>query len=112
RKICLSWDSSKKFFPHNKMVLTGNPIIHTNPTNEIQKYKKIQPDLPLLVIVGGSQGSHALNILMESIFPKLLENFQIIHQTGDAKEFNDFERLEKQKKQLSDALQQRYVITK
>lgn len=112
KKVCISWESSQKFFPKNKIVLTGNPIIHGAPSQDIEKYKKLHSDLPLLVIVGGSQGSHAINMLIESILPKLLEKFQIIHQTGDAKEFGDFERLQKQKSYFSENLQERYGITK
>lgn len=106
RKICISWDSSIKFFPQNKTVLTGNPI-----RREITQISKTdtQNSKPLIYITGGSLGSHAINLLAQACLGKLLENYDVIHQTGDAKEFNDFERLEELK---SNAGYKNYIVKK
>ncbi|OGH08346.1 MAG: hypothetical protein A2171_00180 [Candidatus Levybacteria bacterium RBG_13_35_9] len=110
-KICISWQSSFKFFPKSKTLLTGLPI-----KKEIVSAKKIiskaqKQDLPFLYITGGSLGSHKLNKLVEEILPKLLENFYIFHQTGDS-EFHDYERLRVLKNNLREELSKRYEITK
>lgn len=106
RKICVSWDSSIKFFPQKKIVLTGNPI-----RREITQISKTDTEnsKPLIYITGGSLGSHAINLLVQACLGKLLENYDVIHQTGDAKEFNDFERLEELKSNVG---YKNYIVKK
>jgi UDP-N-acetylglucosamine--N-acetylmuramyl-(pentapeptide) pyrophosphoryl-undecaprenol N-acetylglucosamine transferase len=110
--ICLSWDSSLEHFPKEKSVITGNPAVSEifHETSQTTYVKK--SNLPLLVIVGGSLGSHAINALVERVLNQLLEQFQILHQTGDAKEFADYDRLYEKKDLLPKELQERYTLTK
>lgn len=110
KKICISWQSSEKFFPKNKVVLTGNPLREYQVSSI--KYKVSEEDLPLIYITGGSSGSHPINVLIEGCITKLLQNYRVIHQTGDAKEFMDFERLDELKKSLESKCQKRYILTK
>lgn len=91
RKICISWKTSEDSFPKEKTVLTGNPI-----RKEIIQAQATEPkknSIPTIYITGGSLGSHSINQLVEGSLHRLSKNFRIIHQTGDAKEFKDFERL-------------------
>lgn len=110
KKVFISWESSKKFFPRDKTVLTGNPVRKYKVSGV--KYKVSEEDLSLVYITGGSSGSHAINILIEGCIRKLLEKYKIIHQTGDAREYGDFERLEKLKASLPENMQKRYTLTK
>lgn len=90
-KVCISWKSSENSFPKEKIVLTGNPIrkeIIQALTNDSK-----QSSIHTIYITGGSLGSHALNQLVEGSLNRLSKSLRIIHQTGDAKEFKDFERL-------------------
>lgn len=120
-KVCISWPSSKAFFPKQKTVLTGNPLPASmfNPLNPpYQGENKALPDkgglgrVPSICIIGGSAGSHAINLLIEKLLPELLEKYTIFHQTGDAQEFKDYDRLVKQKDMLPEKLQKRYTIIK
>lgn len=113
-KVCISFESSKDFFPNSKTILTGNPI-----RNEIQIQNnivrsdiKIEGKLPIIYITGGSTGSHAINDAVESCIEDLLEKASVIHQTGDAQEFKDYERLEQKKGTLSDDKKSRYRLLK
>jgi len=113
-KICISWSESEKYFSKKKTVLTGNPL-----RKEFFQNAAKAADMPgaetsdtVLYITGGSGGSHAINILVEGCVEKLLEKYTVIHQTGDAKTFGDFERLEKIKLQLPEVLQNRYILKK
>lgn len=110
-KICLSFESSTRYFPKDKTLLTGNPL-----RDEITAAKKqdvlVQGREKLLFITGGSLGSHAINVLFEGILEKLLNNYRIIHQTGDAQEFKDYDRLKAIATQLPSALQKRYYVSK
>lgn len=113
KKICISWESSAKFFPKSKTVLTGNPIrkFKIHPFDKLRA-RISNEKIPLIYITGGSSGSHAINILAETILEELLSRYKIIHQTGDAREFGDFERLKNLKEKLSEKLRSRYYLTK
>lgn len=109
-KICISWNSSRKYFPKNKVILTGNPIRKFpifNPQFSIFNNK-----LPTIYVTGGSSGSHSINVLIEGIADELLKKFNIVHQVGDAHEFNDYGRLETLRKSLPEKLRDNYVLEK
>lgn len=109
KKICISWETSRKYFPESKTVLTGNPL-QTSILNS--KPKTLKNNLPVLYFTGGSSGSHALNLLVEESLSKLLKQFRIIQQTGDAKEFGDFDRLQIAKNRLNANLDKNYHLQK
>ncbi|HSX40278.1 MAG TPA: UDP-N-acetylglucosamine--N-acetylmuramyl-(pentapeptide) pyrophosphoryl-undecaprenol N-acetylglucosamine transferase [Candidatus Saccharimonadales bacterium] len=110
KKICTSWQSSEDFFPKRKIVLTGNPI-REFPIAKFQ-FPVSDEDLPLVYITGGSLGAHVINTLVEKSLEKLLNRFRIIHQTGDAGAYHDFERLQSLQKSLDERLQKRYEAVK
>lgn len=109
KQICISWKSSERYFPKYKTILTGNPAIEKIIS---AKKEKITSTNPRIIIVGGSQGSHAINLLIEHSLERLLAKYEIFHQTGDAAEFNDFARLLEKKNNLKLELKNRYSITK
>lgn len=90
-------------FPNNsanrKIIVTGNPL-----RDEILNAKKLDGEykeifnqsrklkLPVILITGGNQGSHVINLAVEGCLQNLLKVAYIIHQTGESK-YNDFERL-------------------
>lgn len=94
KKIFISFPQTKEYFPKNKTIVSGNPI-RTCVFKKIKQPFKIIKNKPLIYITGGSLGSHSINLLVEPILPRLLNNFIIIHQTGETKEYQDFERLSK-----------------
>ncbi len=109
KKICISWESSRKYFPKEKTVLTGNPIKRVQSSEfRIQNLDH----LPVIFVTGGSSGSHVINQLIETCISNLVQKYMVIHQTGDAKEFNDYQRLSKLRLELPENLQKRYMITK
>jgi UDP-N-acetylglucosamine--N-acetylmuramyl-(pentapeptide) pyrophosphoryl-undecaprenol N-acetylglucosamine transferase len=88
--VCVSFPESAVYFK-NKAVVVGNPIrpeLFNEGNPLIDHINK-----PLVYISGGSLGSHSINVLIEKNLPELLKDFIIIHQTGNIKEYNDFERL-------------------
>ncbi len=115
-KICISWGKSEKYFPASKTVLTGNPIREFQISNfKLLPAGKAGPtlnDRKMIYVTGGSGGAHAVNTLVEGALEKLLEKYIVIHQTGDAREFGDFERLEKFKEALPKELRERYITMK
>lgn len=73
-----------------KVVLTGNPIRKLVQTVKIKK----NPGLPAVLITGGNQGSHAINLAVEDCLDSLTKIANVTHVTGDNK-FLDYERLKK-----------------
>ncbi len=82
-KICISLPQSQGFFPSEKTVLTGNPVRKT--ILELTETEKKGSGKPTLLILGGSQGAHAVNQLMVEAVQKRVADFseiRVIHQTG------------------------------
>jgi UDP-N-acetylglucosamine--N-acetylmuramyl-(pentapeptide) pyrophosphoryl-undecaprenol N-acetylglucosamine transferase len=110
KKICISWSSSRKYFPKNKVVLTGNPMRKFSILNS--KFSLFNNKLPTIYVTGGSSGSHAINVLVEEILEKLLTTYNVIHQAGAAHEYHDFHRLEQLKQSLPENLRDNYILQK
>lgn len=112
-RICISWETSLSQFPKEKTVLTGNPLlIDSSGKKDSLFFKNSQSKLPILLVAGGSSGSHALNVLLENALPVLLNEWRVMHLTGDAKEYEDFARLEKYRNSLSEPLANNYEVRK
>ncbi|MDX1918566.1 MAG: UDP-N-acetylglucosamine--N-acetylmuramyl-(pentapeptide) pyrophosphoryl-undecaprenol N-acetylglucosamine transferase [Candidatus Caenarcaniphilales bacterium] len=78
------------------VLVTGNPVrrelleLKSN-SEEIRARLGLKPDLPVLVVVGGSQGAQIINENFFAVVGDLLaENWQIIHQLGE-KQYATFE---------------------
>ncbi|MDD5739088.1 MAG: UDP-N-acetylglucosamine--N-acetylmuramyl-(pentapeptide) pyrophosphoryl-undecaprenol N-acetylglucosamine transferase [Candidatus Pacebacteria bacterium] len=75
-----------EYFPKYKTICLGNPIRLSLLGGNKEEAKKIfnLSQRPLLLILGGSQGSQTINQLILEVLPDLLDKFEIIHQTGIA----------------------------
>ena len=77
--------SNTEYFPKDKVICVGNPVRKELLEGTIEKAKelfKLKGEKPVILILGGSQGSARINNLMIEILPELLKSFEIIHQTG------------------------------
>ncbi len=110
RAVCVSWERGVKEFPKSKTVLTGNPV--RKEIVDASHKTPIVLDMPLVYITGGSLGSHAINVLVEECLEKLLSQMYIVHQTGDARNYKDFERLKHRAESLDPHLKKRYTVKK
>ena len=93
RKICVAYPDLERFFPADKIVLTGNPVrkdllsASISP-EEARRRFGLNPNLPTVLVVGGSLGALTLNESMETGISRLNEEgIQVIWQTG--KNFGD-----------------------
>lgn len=111
RKICISWESSRKFFPKNKTFLTGVPL-RIEVINSIEKRSVPRDRISQVFVTGGSSGSHFINATLRKILKPLLEKYKIIHQTGDSKAFNDYDELSRLRNGLTDSLKKNYSMKK
>ncbi|OIP75338.1 MAG: undecaprenyldiphospho-muramoylpentapeptide beta-N-acetylglucosaminyltransferase [Parcubacteria group bacterium CG2_30_36_21] len=74
-----------EFFPKEKIINLGNLVRKEILEGSKEKAKEIfelQGNKPLLLILGGSQGAQRINDIILEILPEILENFEVIHQTG------------------------------
>lgn len=87
-KVCVSYPDMEKYFPKDKIIITGNPIrkelLKLSPTKkESLDFFNLNHDKQTLLIIGGSQGAKQVNIAVAENLQKLLNlNLQIIWQTG------------------------------
>lgn len=83
-RIFLTFPETKKWFPERKTVISGNPVRGAFFT-EIREAKEGIGKFTLL-ISGGSQGAHSINMAILDAFPYLEEikdRLKIVHQTGN-----------------------------
>jgi UDP-N-acetylglucosamine--N-acetylmuramyl-(pentapeptide) pyrophosphoryl-undecaprenol N-acetylglucosamine transferase len=85
KKILVSWPTSLKHFPPNKVVLTGLPL-----RKEIFEVRsdsfQTTNNLPTLYVTAGKTGSLKINEAVKEALPELLKSINIIHQCGDYSE--------------------------
>lgn len=88
QKICVAYEGMEKFFPSEKIKLTGNPVrqdlldISLNRDEGIEFFK-LNKEKKTLLVLGGSLGARRINQLIESsldLFEKL--GLQVIWQCG------------------------------
>ena len=77
-KICVAHDGMEKYFPKEKLVVTGNPVRKTillNPNSKEYAYAhfELNPDKPILLVVGGSLGARTINEVVLAGLEKLKE---------------------------------------
>ena len=86
-KICVAYENLERFFPKDKMILTGNPVrqdlINEASKSEAVAYFKLDANKKTLLVLGGSLGARRINQLIEKELDFLLsQNIQIIWQCG------------------------------
>ena len=66
--------------------MTGQPIRleieNPAPKKEALEHFKLESDIPVILVLGGSQGAELINNTVLDALPRLIKSFQIIHQTG------------------------------
>ncbi|MBP3384833.1 MAG: undecaprenyldiphospho-muramoylpentapeptide beta-N-acetylglucosaminyltransferase [Firmicutes bacterium] len=84
-KICCNFPETLQYLPKDKAVLSGSPIrkelLEGDRLTGLQ-YAGLSANKPVILVIGGSLGSVAVNKAVRSILPKLLETYQVIHICG------------------------------
>lgn len=87
-KICVAYENLERFFPKEKMILTGNPVRQdlidvSSKREEAIAFFKLDPKKKTLLVLGGSLGARRINQLIEKELQGLLsQKVQIIWQCG------------------------------
>jgi UDP-N-acetylglucosamine--N-acetylmuramyl-(pentapeptide) pyrophosphoryl-undecaprenol N-acetylglucosamine transferase len=87
-KICVAYEGMEKYFPADKIVLTGNPVradiigSHTKRFEALAHFN-LQPNKKTILVIGGSLGARTLNeSTSQSLNHLVAEGYQLIWQTG------------------------------
>ncbi|MDR2546754.1 MAG: undecaprenyldiphospho-muramoylpentapeptide beta-N-acetylglucosaminyltransferase [Lachnospiraceae bacterium] len=83
--VCCNFPETVRLMASKKAVLTGSPI-----RDELRQGQKaaaltlcqFNEHKPVILVIGGSQGSQSINLTLRAALPMLLDDFQIIHICG------------------------------
>ncbi len=90
RRICVAYEGMEKFFPADRLLLTGNPVrADLRQANALRgeafAFFELGPATPTLLLIGGSLGARTLNQCLRAGLQALAEQgIQVIWQTGKA----------------------------
>lgn len=81
RRICVAYDGMEKFFPANKIIMTGNPVRQNLLAEKPEREQTIRsfglnPEKKTILILGGSLGARTIN-------NTLIAGLQLIRRTTD-----------------------------
>jgi len=86
--ICVAYDNMERFFPADKIVMTGNPVREAITACDLDKEEAMRqlgfdPGKPLVAVVGGSLGARTINEAMKASIDRIASaGAQILWQTG------------------------------
>ncbi len=88
-KVCVAYEGMARFFPSDRIVLTGNPVRQTllecdATPDEARRQLGLQPGVPTILVVGGSLGARTVNNAMIKGLEYLAgeSDVQVLWQTG------------------------------
>ena len=89
KRICVAYDNMERFFPKERIVMTGNPLRGRFSAEGVDRaealaYYGFTADMPVILVVGGSLGTRTLNEMMKAWIVTLDGEapVQVIWQTG------------------------------
>jgi len=85
-RVAISFEKAKKYFNKKKTAVIGHPIDpdfdNILPDEEIFTKFNLEKDKPIILVLGGSQGSLKINEVVIYSLDKLLMFSQVVHQLG------------------------------
>lgn len=90
KRICVAYPGMDRFFPADKIKLTGNPVRSDIQFADSQvaagrQQFGLRADQPTLLVIGGSQGARTINESLEAGLSRFVDvGVQVIWQTGPA----------------------------
>jgi UDP-N-acetylglucosamine--N-acetylmuramyl-(pentapeptide) pyrophosphoryl-undecaprenol N-acetylglucosamine transferase len=85
KRIAVSYPEAAKYFPPEKTAVVGNPIrreVLFPAKAGAHEFLGLDKNIPIIFVVGGSQGAVRINDVVLDILPQLLTDYQVIHQVG------------------------------
>ncbi len=87
-RICVAYDKMERFFPKEKIIVTGNPVRKqleqcSNLRDQSLTFFDLDPDKQTILALGGSLGARTINRSVASGVDQLPSDIQLIWQTGN-----------------------------
>lgn len=92
KRICVAYEGMERFFPKDRIVMTGNPLrgrlLEQHDPAALKAeglaYFGLKADKPIVLVVGGSLGTRTLNNMMKANVDRITSEgkLQVIWQTG------------------------------
>ena len=86
QRVAVSYKEAAKYFPAGSVAYTGQPVRKeiANPITEgAREFLKLEEDVPVILILGGSQGAQKINDAVLGGLKELVEKYAVIHQAGE-----------------------------
>ncbi|MBI5151134.1 MAG: UDP-N-acetylglucosamine--N-acetylmuramyl-(pentapeptide) pyrophosphoryl-undecaprenol N-acetylglucosamine transferase [Candidatus Pacebacteria bacterium] len=111
--IAISFEDSKKYFPKEKVILTGNPVrpsFHEVFRKKPDWLQEFPLNKPIVYITGGSQGSQVLNQTIRLLLHSLTKHVILIHQCGGSSSSHYIRELVEERNLLPTQQKKRYIV--
>lgn len=86
-KVAVSYPDAVAYFKNkDRIAQTGQPIrkvLLGLPDEDPYEAFHLEQNIPIILVLGGSQGAERVNENIIDILPKLVEKYQVLHQTGE-----------------------------
>ncbi|KUJ62091.1 UDP-N-acetylglucosamine--N-acetylmuramyl-(pentapeptide) pyrophosphoryl-undecaprenol N-acetylglucosamine transferase [Flavobacteriaceae bacterium CRH] len=108
--ICVAYENLERFFPKEKIVLTGNPVRQDlididSKRDEAIAFYGLDPNKKTLLVLGGSLGARRVNQLIEKELQNMLsQDVQVIWQCGKLY-FEDYKKYNQQNVRVVDFIE-------
>nr|WP_296262864.1 undecaprenyldiphospho-muramoylpentapeptide beta-N-acetylglucosaminyltransferase [uncultured Merdimonas sp.] len=115
-KVCCNFPETLEHFPEGKAILTGSPIrqeLLSGDKYKAREFLGFTSDKPVIMVIGGSLGSVAVNEAVRGILPELLKSFQVVHLCGKGKLDDSLKNLDgyAQFEYIKDELKDLFALT-
>lgn len=107
--VAVTMAAAADSLPADKVVETGYPVradILAADRTEAQARLGLSPDLPTIVVIGGSRGAQSINEAIAGNLPDFVAAAQIIHAAGRT----DYDWLAERRRELPDDIRSRYHL--
>lgn len=88
KKICVAYEGMERFFPKERIVLTGNPVRQDLFGSDIDReeafrFFELKSNVPTILVIGGSLGARTINYAMIAGLKQFADaGIQVLWQTG------------------------------
>ena len=87
KAICVAYENMERFFPKDRIILTGNPVRQelqndTISREEAIRFFNLDPSKKTILVIGGSLGARTINNSIAAGIEKIPQNIQLIWQSG------------------------------
>ena len=84
-RVAVSYADTAQYFQQDKVALTGQPVrkdISSPITAGAHEFLKIEEGVPMILVLGGSQGAEKINDAVLTGLKNLVSKYSIVHQAG------------------------------